>query len=391
MEIPKKLPQGISLSAEGRYRVRIYWRGKQHSIGNFWTLGDAKAASAIARSEMARGIFIPPSELRRERASQDVLDLIEATTVAQWGAEWLARLEGVGRTPATIRSYRSTLHAHIVPAIGHMRLAEVTTADIDTMLNTLKASPGAWTNVARVTRSLFLAAISAGAGGITVSPFAAHIESTRKRRERGLDRSDLATPAEVRAMSDAMPAELRVAVMLGAWCAMRQGEVLGLQRRDFRHLDDPDNATVRIDRQWNAKATPPTYTPPKAGSARELSIPAALVPMIRDHLERFTPAADDAPILPRRGRPHLPISQSAFDLAWRKARETVRPGFRFHSLRHTGLTEYARTGATLAELKERGGHSSADVAMRYQHSSIDRDRANVARMNVMVGEGDRHE
>lgn len=384
---PEKLPQGISLSAEGRYRVRIYWRGKQHSVGNYWTLGDAKAAMAIARSEMARGIFIPPSELRKERASQDVLELIEATTVAQWGQDWLERLEGAGRTPATIRSYRSTLHAHIVPAIGSMRLIDVTGDDIDVMLDKLKGSPGAWTNVARVTRSLFLAAVSAGAGGITVSPFSAHIESTRKRRDRGLDRSDLATPAEVQAMADAMPAGLRIAVMLGAWCAMRQGEVLGLQRRDFRHLDDADNATVVIERQWNAKATPPAYTPPKAGSARELSIPSALVPMIRDHLERHTPGEDNAPVLPRRGNPRLPVSQSTFDSTWRRAREHVRPGFRFHSLRHTGLTEYARTGATLAELKERGGHSSAEVAMRYQHASRERDRANVARMNVVVSGG----
>lgn len=186
-------------------------------------------------------------------------------------------------------------------------------------------------------------------------------------------------------MAQAMPEPLRIAVLLGAWCAMRQGEVLGLQRRDFRNLDDPDNATVVIDRQWNAKATPPAYTPPKAGSHRELAIAADLVPMIRDHLERFTPLEPEAPVLPRRGRPDLPVSQSSFDSAWRKARETVRPGFRFHSLRHTGLTEYARTGATLAELKERGGHSSADVAMRYQHASKERDRANTARMNVFTG------
>lgn len=388
MAKPVDLPQGLSLSPQGTYRVRVFWNGKQHSIGTFSTQGDAKAALAIARSEMARKIFIPPSELRKARQSEAVLNKIEATTVSEWAADWLTRLEDAGRTTATIRSYRSTLNAHVVPAIGALRLIDVTGADIEGMLDKLKASPGAWNNVARVTRSLFLAAVSAGAGGITVSPFAVHIQSTRSKRTRGLSRSDLASPAEVWAMAQAMPEPLRIAVLLGAWCAMRQGEVLGLQRRDFRNLDDPDNATVVIDRQWNAKATPPAYTPPKAGSHRELAIAADLLPAIRDHLERFTPPGPEAPVLPRRGRPDLPVSQSAFDSAWRKARETVRPGFRFHSLRHTGLTEYARTGATLAELKERGGHSSADVAMRYQHASLDRDRANVSRMNVFTGGGE---
>lgn len=388
MAKPAKMPRGISVNPGGAYRVRVYWRGKQHSIGAFTTIGDAKAAQAIARSEMARGIFIPPSQLQRDRASLDVIDLITATTVAQWADDWLTRLADANRTEATTRSYRSTLNAHVIPAIGAMRLIDVTSADIDAMLARLKASPGAWTNTARVTRSLFLAAISAGAGGITVTPFATHIQSTRSKRVRGIDRANLATDVEVLAMANAMPEHLAIAVMLGAWCAMRQGEVLGLQRHDFRSLDDPADATVEIERQWNAKATPPRYTGPKAGSIREVSIPAGLVPMIREHLEQFTPPGDNAPLLPRRGRPDMPISQSSFDLAWRKARETVRPGFRFHSLRHTGLTEYARTGATLAELKERGGHVSGDTALMYQHSSKERDRANTARMNVKVNGGD---
>lgn len=381
---PKLVP-GISMSAEGRFRVRVFWRGKQHSIGNFHTLGDAKAALAIARSEMARGIFIPPSALRREQASQEVLDQIEATTVAEWADDWLERLKGAGRTPSTLRSYRSTLDAHVVPAIGSKRLIDVASDDIDAMLDSLKGSPGAWTNAARVTRSLFLAAISAGAGGITASPFKAHVPSTRSKRSRGLSRADLATPEEVSAMARAMPSELQLAVMLGAWCSLRQGEVLGLQRHDFRNLDDPEQASVTVERQWNAKSTPPSYTDPKAGSARELAIPAQMVPLIVDHLEAHVPTANDAPVFPRRGAPRLPISQSAFDLAWRRARESVRPGFRFHSLRHTGLTEYARTGATLAELQERGGHSSPEVAMRYQHASRERDRANTAKMNVVLG------
>ncbi|MFV0634632.1 tyrosine-type recombinase/integrase [Demequina sp.] len=387
MAKPLKLPPGVSMTAQGKFRVRVYWRGTQHSIGIYYTLGDAKAAMAIARSEMARGIFIPPSQMRQDRASQDVLDAIAATTVREWAEDWLSRLEGAERSPGTLRSYASTLNAHILPALGHMRLVDVTSTDVDAMLDTLKAKPGAWTNVARTTRAMFLAAVSAGAGGVTVSPVTTQIASSRTKRSRTFDRMDLATPAEVRAMAKAMPVALELAVMLGAWCAMRQGEVLGLQRRDFRHIEDAQQATVTIERQWNAKATPPGYTAPKAGSRREIAVPESLVPMIVAHLAAYTPGGDDAPVFPRPSNPRLPISQSAFDKSWRQSREDVRPGFRFHSLRHTGLTEYARTGATLAELQERGGHSSPEVAMRYQHASIERDRANVSRMKIDLGGG----
>ncbi|MFP5359582.1 MAG: hypothetical protein ACLGHM_03695, partial [Actinomycetes bacterium] len=263
MAKPQKFPPGINKSAEGKYRVRIYWRGKQHSIGNYYTLGDARAAMEIARSEMARGIFIPPSELRRERASEDVLARIAATTVSEWADDWIARLTSIGRTPATIRSYRSTLDAHVIPALGAMRLIDVTGDDIDSMLAGLKSKPGAWTNAARVTRSLFLAAVSAGAGGLEASPFRTLVPSTRRGAKRTLARDDVATPAQVRNLADAMPKEQRLAVLLAAWCALRLGEVLGLQRRDFFDLEDPDNATVHVARQWNSKASPPAYSAPK--------------------------------------------------------------------------------------------------------------------------------
>ena len=69
-----------------------------------------------------------------------------------------------------------------------------------------------------------------------------------------------------------------------------------------------------------------------------------------------------------------PVSQSTFDRHWRIAREPVRPGFRFHALRHVGLTAYAQAGATNEELLRRGRHSSLDVAMRYQSATAARDR-----------------
>jgi len=57
------------------------------------------------------------------------------------------------------------------------------------------------------------------------------------------------------------------------------------------------------------------------------------------------------------------------------AREAAgRPDLRFHDLRHTGATLAAATGATLAELMARLGHSRPGAARRDQHASADRDR-----------------
>lgn len=51
-----------------------------------------------------------------------------------------------------------------------------------------------------------------------------------------------------------------------------------------------------------------------------------------------------------------------------------RPDLRPHDLRHTGVVLAAQTGATLAELMARLGHSTPAAAMRYQHAAADRDR-----------------
>jgi integrase len=57
-----------------------------------------------------------------------------------------------------------------------------------------------------------------------------------------------------------------------------------------------------------------------------------------------------------------------------KARTTAgRPDLRWHDLRHTGAVLAAQTGATLAELMGRLGHSTPSAAMRYQHAAEGRD------------------
>ncbi len=218
--------------------------------------------------------------------------------------------------------------------------------------------------------------MKAHAGGLETFKFP---EARKHRRVRPEDdQGDLASPDEVRAFTEAMPAHLRIAVPLAAWCALRMGEVLGLQRRDLEHLGDPNRAVLHVRRQWNSQAK--ALTPPKADSVRSIAIPAALLPQLVLHLGTFTGPEPTAPVLcgPRGAR----VSQSALDRHWRESRDQAgRPGFHFHNLRHTGLSAYAVQGATLAELLHRGGHTDVTVALRYQHATATRDRALTERLS----------
>lgn len=389
MARPGALPRGITLY-RGRYRVRLSVDGQTHALGMYDTLGDAKAALTIAKSEAVRGTFVPPSAVRAQRQAVVEREALEAVTVGDWAQTWLAEMEAnPKRSHATVVSYASVLRNHVLPTLGEVRLVDLTTQQVSDLLAELRTRPsvrhpGAKANgvthtTTIVLRSLINAAVKREVGGLTAFRFPESVGHVRVRPAE--EEGDVATPAEVAAMTEAMPEHMRIAVPLAAWCALRLGEVLGLERRDLEHLDDPARATLHVRRQWNTKAH--AITDPKADSARSIAIPRFLLPDLITHLEEFTGPQPTSTVLRGRRRDER-ISQTSFDNAWRAARKDVRPTFRFHDLRHTGLTIYAQQGATLAELLHRGGHSDVSVALRYQHATAERDRALADRLSDAV-------
>lgn len=378
--VDRRLPRGIDRHVNGTFRVRVTYEGRQHVIGYFEVLGDAKAALAIARGQIARQIFVSPAERRRRRKAAEAAKEAQQLTIREWSATWLGDLARLGRSPGTTRSYTSTLNAHVFDAIGDKRLTDVTADDVSAL--TAEVSPSVGRNIVRTLSSLFNAAIRADAGGVTVSPVPAGLPKAT-RRTHG-DESDFATIEEIRQIADAMPEKLRAAVWLAALCGLRQGEVLGLQRRDLDLTEA--NSWVHVRRQWLSKATPPAYAPPKSGSAGVVAIPEQLAVMLREHLSRFVAKDSEAPVFTGQ-TPRRPISQGAFDRAWRAAREPVKPGLHYHALRHVALTLFAQQGATGRETQARGRHTSAEVALRYQEATRARDRALTDQLNEALDIG----
>ncbi len=60
------------------------------------------------------------------------------------------------------------------------------------------------------------------------------------------------------------------------------------------------------------------------------------------------------------------------------------PGIHLHDLRQAGLTPAAQSGATLAEVMRRAGHSSSRAAMIYQHAAERRDAEVAARLGRLA-------
>ncbi len=83
-----------------------------------------------------------------------------------------------------------------------------------------------------------------------------------------------------------------------------------------------------------------------------------------------------------------PLRGNTIYRAFVRARKKVGVGVSFHDLRHTGQTLAASTGATLADLKKRLGHSSSAAAMRYLHAVEGRDRELADQLSELASRGD---
>jgi len=105
------------------------------------------------------------------------------------------------------------------------------------------------------------------------------------------------------------------------------------------------------------------------------STPTAIRREVRTHLRDFVADRPDALIFT--GAKGAVLRRSNFQRSsnWTAAvAATGLPGFHSHDLRHTGNTLASRTGASLADLMARMGHSSTRAALIYQHTAQEQDR-----------------
>ena len=212
------------------------------------------------------------------------------------------------------------------------------------------------------------------------------IENPARIRGAGsVDRQHEVIPAtleELVTLTKAIPERYRLLVQLAAFCALRFGELTELRRGDV----DTKNGIIRVARAVvMADGKFVVKTPKTKAGVRRVAIPPHLMPMVRDHLMRFTAPGGDGLLFPSKNDAERHMRQSAMARVYYPARDAAgRPDLRFHDLRHTGAVLAAQTGATLAELMARLGHSTPAAAMRYQHAAQDRDAVIASRLSEMV-------
>jgi integrase len=337
--------------SSGRYQVRYLDRDGNTVTApqTFAKMGDANAYLSTVEADQLRGVHVSP-RAGREKFSD-------------YANAWLD-----GRSdlrPTTRSKYRHLLDRHLLPSLKDRELAKLSPAMVRAWFQSVHRSHPTTANDAyRLLRAILNTAVADEL--IVKNPCAVKGAGQSRSPER-----PTITLAELAAALAAVPERYRLAVVLPAWCQLRRGEVLALQRRHVS-LDPP---SIRVEGAWNVTSDGQWSMgdPKTTAGVRTLAVPANVAPALADHLALYVGAEPDAWLFPS-PQGDRPIVPRHLDRLWQHARLAIgRSDLHLHDLRHSGLTWAAAKGATLADLMHRGGHASPAAALRYQHASADRD------------------
>ena len=297
----------------------------------------------------------------------------DGVTVRAYARRWLDQRQLRTRTRA---HYESMLDRLIEPELGDVKLAKLTPARVREWHAGLgNAHPTRNAHAYALLHAICATAVQDEAIDANPCRIRAAMQTQRKRAV------DVLTPAQLNQLAAAMPAELSASVLLAGWCGLRWGETSELRRKDV----GPGCAVLRVRRAVTYRKGEFHVGPPKtAAGVRDVAVPPHIRPMLKAHLRQHVGSAPDALLFPfDGGESHQHGDQ--YRPYWEKARANIgKPNLRVHDLRHVGAVLAAQSGATTAELMHRLGHTTPQMALRYQHVAENRDAEIAKRLSQLA-------
>lgn len=345
----------ISKLPSRRFRARYTGPdGALHNAPNtFETRMDAEAWLTDERRRISAGAWAPPRKLS---------DSPKAMTLGTYAERWMARRELKPRTRA---HYTSLLERQILPTFEDVPLKAITSEDVrDWYADLDRTRPTLRSHAYGLLRSILATAVEDEK--IPANP--CHIRGagnvTRARKVKP------ATLVELETIAAAMPEKYRPMLMLSSWCALRFGEVTELRRKDI----DLKNGVIHVRRGIvRADGKKIVGAPKSEAGVRDVAVPPHLIPMLKAHRDAMPMRGADALLFPAADGVSNIAPSTLYRVFYPARKAAGRPDLRWHDLRHTGAVLAAQTGATLAELMGRLGHSTPAAALRYQHAAQGRD------------------
>jgi integrase len=341
----------------GRWQARYPGPdGKDHTAP--YTFDGKRSADqwlTLKEAEIKRGDWLDP-------AAGSVL-------FSKFSAAWVADRD---LSPKTAQLYELLLRLHLNPTFGAMPVVGIKEDSVRRWrAEHLKAGarhdpPFGPVTVAKAYR-LLRAILNTAVRDKRIKENPCQISGADK--ESSPERPVLSVP-EVYRLADATAPRYRALVLLATFGNLRWGELAGLRRRNL----DLDSRCVRIVETVHEFGQLVKGTPKSDASRRTIILPELIIPDLRAHLELYAASGPDGFVFV--GVKGGQLRRSNFSRPWARAlaKANLPADTHVHDLRHTGNTFTAETGASLAELMSRMGHSSTRAAQVYLHVRQERDK-----------------
>ena len=286
-------------------------------------------------------------------------------SLAAYAPRWLGNRDDIKATTRDL--YENQLRLHILPGLGQYRLPAITSGLIASWNSEMKVKgPTVAAQSYRLLRTLLNHAVSEGL-------LASNPCTLRNAGNPKVKREEVMPEVwEVEKITENTPERYRALVSVLAWGGLRIGEALALTRDCF----DPKTGVLHIGARIYRISGGRTDldTPKTERSIRDIVLPDSVRLQLIDHLKlNVKPGSKEIIFEANKGSY---LATSTFGEIFRAARERagVRPAIYVHSLRAFAATIAAQQGATTREVMDVLGHTSPEVAMRYQRSTDERKR-----------------
>lgn len=300
-------------------------------------------------------------------------------------------------SPTTLEYYNSTIHRLFKPALGHLKLKNIKTIHIQSLINQLsennikqkrdKSVDGGKLSAASIKRnitilqSIFKQAVKIEL--ISESPAKADKLTIPKVTVPKIDIFTKQEAAEMLSYLEQEEIQFQVFVQLAIMTGARRGELTALKFSDF----DYDNKKVTIERAAvKLKGKPTQIKAPKDYEVRTVAINQYCIDLVKLlrieknkkaksleimwHENDWLFTQDNGEIM----NPQTPTKQ--FSKFLKKNHLKHR---KLHSLRHTSATLLLYGGVNIKQVQERLGHGDITTTNKYLHyiSEADEQAANI--------------
>lgn len=287
--------------------------------------------------------------------------------------EWLTHYVKSTVKERTYQRYKIAVDLHIIPALGQLRLSEITNSVLQHHVTELLQSGNKMTGQGLSSNSIntIICILKNCLATAVMLGYIGNNPADHLKRPKREEKSVSCFTLKEQKMIEQAVLEKKgkfIGILLCLYSGLRIGELLALEWEDidFKSGILSVNKTCYYCKGENSSYSRVTYSPKTKSSVREIPLPKPILA----ELKVLKKQAQTCYVIESRGKPvAMRCYQKSFEVL---LRNLDIPYKNFHSLRHTFATRALECGMDVRTLSEILGHKNPTVTLnRYAHSLME--------------------